>query len=188
MILAYLGKNVKEYRENFLRYLNCMRIRCPDCGGSTSNHDSYERHVHIGKIIEWLVFYRVKCDGCGRTHAIIPDFVKPKKHYSACDIEIALNEIEENIPVEQIETEASISTLRRWQNEFIERSGQAIGALRGLLYQLYEKTIGELELAGLKRFAKLEKILERFPQIQSSNLVIGETNIWLTNYVAGEFL
>ena len=188
MILAYLGKNVKEYRENFLRYLNSMRIGWPDCSGSTSKHDSYDRHVHIGKIIEWLVFYRVKCNRCGKTHTIIPDFVKPKKHYSACDIEIALNEMEEGIPVEQVETEASISTLRRWRNEFIDRAEQAVGALRGLLYLLYEETINELELAGLKQFAKLEKILERFPRIQSSNLVIGETNIWLTNHIAGAYL
>ena len=171
-----------------MRYINNMNIRCPNCGSSTSNHDSYDRHVHMGEIIEWLIFQRVKCNQCGRTHAIIPDFVKPRKHYSGCDIEIALNELEEGIGVEQIETEASVSTLRRWRNEFIKKAEQAVGALRGILYQHYEKIIGELELIGLKRFAKLEKILERFPRIQSSSLVIGETNIWLTNHIAGAYL
>ena len=185
MILTYLGKNVKEYRKNFLRYINEMIIRCPNCGGSTTYHDSYDRHVHIGQIVEWLTFCRVKCVKCGKTHAIIPDFVSPRKHYSACDIELALNDTEEGTPVEQVETEASISTLRRWRNEFIVRAEQAVGALRGLLYLLYEKTINEFELAGLKRFAKLEKLLEKFPPIHSSGLIIGTTNIWLTNHIGG---
>jgi hypothetical protein len=187
MILAYLGKNVKEYREKSLRYLNDMIIQCPTCGSSTTYHDSYDRHVHIGEIVEWLIFYRVKCVQCDKTHAIIPDFVSPRKHYSTCDIEFAINETEAGIPIEQVDTAASISTLRRWHNEFIEKVAQTIGALRGLLYRLYERTINELELKGLQEFAKLEKILARFPQINSSNLIIGETNIWLTNHIAGEY-
>lgn len=185
MILAYLGKNVKEYRRNFLRYINEMIIRCPDCGSDTTYHDSYERHVHIGQIVEWLTLYRVKCVKCRKTHAIIPDFISPRKHYSACDIELALNDMEEGTPVEQVETEASVSTIRRWRNEFIAKAEQAVGALRGLLYLFYEKTINELELAGLKRFAKLEKILEKLPPLHSSGLIIGAANIWLTNHTAG---
>ncbi|WP_427916552.1 DUF6431 domain-containing protein [Thermincola ferriacetica] len=26
--------------------------------------------------------YRVKCQLCGRTNAVIPDFIRPYKHYS----------------------------------------------------------------------------------------------------------
>jgi hypothetical protein len=93
--------------------------------------------------------------------------------------------MEEGTPVEQVETEASVSTIRRWRNEFIAKAEQAVGALRGLLYLFYEKTINELELAGLKRFAKLEKILEKLPPLHSSGLIIGAANIWLTNHTAG---
>ena len=54
MIIAYLGRNVKDYRKNFLRYLEKTKFFCPVCG---------------------------------KTHAILPDFIRPYKHYPAADIE-----------------------------------------------------------------------------------------------------
>ena len=185
MIIAYLGRSVKEYRENFLRYLANLDLRCPVCGGKAVFHDSYDRHVHIVETVEWIIIQRVICNKCSKTHAIIPDFIKPRKHYSAFDIEISLRDMEDGIAPEKVETEASISTLKRWRKEFKKKSYQAVGALRGLLYRLFEKTVNEFKLAGLKIFEMLEKILEEFPEIESGNLVIGDTNIWLSNNIVG---
>jgi len=185
MIIAYLGRSVKDYRENFLRYLASLDIRCPVCGGKAVFHDSYDRHVHIVETVEWIIVQRVICNGCGKTHAILPDFIKPRKHYSTFDIEISLRDMEDGVTPENVETEASISTLKRWKKEFKKKSHQAAGALRGLLYRLFEKTVNEFKLAELKIFEMLEKILEEFPEIESGNLVIGDTNIWLSNNIAG---
>jgi hypothetical protein len=191
MIIAYLGRNVKEYREHFLQCLASLVLvlRCPVCDGIVTFHDSYDRHVHIGDIIEWIIIHRVKCNGeCGGTHAIIPDFIKPYKHYSACDIELALRDMEDGISAEKVETAASVSTLKRWMAEFREKGHQVAGALRSLLYKLFEKTVNELIFTGLNIFCTLEKVLAEFPDIESNNLAISEANLWLTNHMAGVFL
>lgn len=161
---------------------------CPKCGGGTSFHDDYARHVHIGEKVEWVTLYRVKCSKCGKTHAIIPDFIRPYKHYSACDTEMALRDQEDSIPLEKIETAASISSLRRWVAEFEDRGRQAAGALRSILYRRYGRLINELEAASTKIFQMLERMLELLPEVESSHLAIGEANMWLTNHMAGVFV
>ena len=95
MIIAFLGQNVKSYLANFLRCLETIELRCPCCGGETISHGSYERHIHIADTVEYIPIQRVKCNGCNKTHAVIPDFISPRKHYSACDIEIIVNELKE---------------------------------------------------------------------------------------------
>ncbi|OPY57080.1 MAG: hypothetical protein A4E55_01844 [Pelotomaculum sp. PtaU1.Bin035] len=188
MIIAYLGRNVKDYRENILRYLEDLALTCPKCGSRTVFHATYERHVHIDEIVEWLTIQRVICIKCSGTHAVIPDFIRPYKHYSTGDSEMSLRDVDDGIPVERVETTASISTLRRWIAEFREKSRQAAGALRALLFRLYAGTVNESQLFGLKIFGVLEKILKKLPRIRSSSFVIGNTNIWLTNCMAGIFV
>lgn len=188
MIIAYLGRNVKDYRENFMRYLEGMELICPGCRGRTVFHATYERHVHIDETVEWLTIQRLICNECGKTHAVIPDFIRPYKHYSTGDSEMSLRDVDDGVPIEQVETAASISTLRRWVAEFREESRQAAGALRALLFRIYSRVINEPQLFGLKQFEVLERILEKFPGIKSSNFTIGDTNIWLANHLAGMFI
>ncbi len=57
-----------------------------------------------------------------------------------------------------------------------------------MLFRLYQKVINEIELVGLKSFGMLERILKELPEIKSNNLVLGDTNIWLTNYLTGVFV
>jgi len=66
---------------------------------------------------------------------------KAVKHYSTCDSEAALRDIEDGTPFKQVETAASTSTLRRWAAEFQEKSLQAAGALKAILFRVYEKVI-----------------------------------------------
>jgi hypothetical protein len=188
MIIAYLGRNVKEYRKNCLRILEGLELVCPKCGGKTSYHDSYDRHVHIGEEIEWISLYRVICGECGKAHAIIPDFIRPYKHYSAYDTEMVLKDQEDGIPLEEIDTTASISTLRRWVAEFKYRGWQAVGALRSILYRHYSRFVNELEAASTKVFRMVEEMLELLPEVESSHLAIGEANMWLTNHMTGVFV
>jgi hypothetical protein len=60
--------------------------------------------------------------------------------------------------------------------------------LKELLFKLYNKAINEIELYGLKLFKTLERILKEFPEIESNNLVIGDTNIWFTSNMADMFV
>lgn len=188
MIIAYLGRNVKDYRKNFLRYLERIEFLCPVCGSNTVFHDCYDRHVHIDDKIEWIVIQRVICVDCGKTHAILPDFIRPYKHYSAADIEFILRDVEDGTTYEQVEATASISTVKRWVKEFRQRGFQAIGALRALLNNNFDKTINEIRLTGLKIFGTLEYILDNFPKIESNSLSIGDANIWLTHHMAGVYV
>lgn len=188
MIIAYLGRNVKDYCKNSLKFLVQLEIICPICHGKTTFHNSYRRHVHIGEEIVWIIIYRVKCSRCGKTHAVIPDFIRPYKHYSTCDTELVLRDYEDCIPVEKIETTACISTARRWIKEFKHRGQQAAGALRSILCKHYYRLVSELELVNSKIIAIIERLLDLLPEIESSNLSIGETNIWLTNHLAGFFV
>lgn len=188
MIIAYLGRNVKDYRKNFLRYLERLDILCPVCGGNTGFHDCYDRHVHTNEKSEWIVIQRVICTGCGKTHAVIPDFIRPYKHYCAADIEFTLREIEDGATTEQADTAASTSTVKRWVREFKNRGCQAVGALRALLHNIFHKTINEIKLTGLRIFDTLEHILDNFPTIESNSLAIGDANIWITHHMAGIYV
>ncbi|MCL6479418.1 MAG: DUF6431 domain-containing protein [Peptococcaceae bacterium] len=188
MIIAYLGRNVKDYEKNFLKYLDELDLLCPRCGGEVVYHANYERHVHIDEAVERITIQRVICKECRITHAVIPDFIRPYKHYSACDCEMILRDMNNGIPAEHVEAAASISTLRRWMAEFQEKGRQAAGALKSLLFRLYGKVVNEIELVGLKLFETLERILKEFPEIESNNLVIGDANIWFTSNMAGIFI
>jgi len=188
MSVSYLGKNISEYRKNALRILCSSNPCCPVCGNKMKYYSFYKRHVHIGKIVEWIKIYRFECTVCNRTHAIIPDFISPRKHYSACDIELTLRDAQDSTPVDEIETEASVSTVKRWVMEFRGKVNQAVGTLRSLLYTLFNKTIGEISLFGLQSFELISKILQEFPTIENSGLVIGESNIWLLKGQAGLYI
>lgn len=188
MIIAYLGRDVKDYRKNSLRNLARLKILCPECGGNTALHGSYDRHVHIEDKIEWIVIQRVICSGCGKTHAVIPDFIKPYKHYSTGDIEFVLRDVEDGVSPEHVDTAASDSTIKRWIWEFRLKGLQAAGALRALLNRLFDKAINEIRFTGLKIFGALEYTLGHFPAIESSNLAIGEANLWLTNHMTAVYV
>jgi hypothetical protein len=188
MIIAYLGQSVKTYLNHFMRHLDALELRCPCCGGGTISHGSYERHVHIADTIEYIPIQRVKCSSCNKTHAVIPDFISPRKHYSTCDIEFVLNDLEEGLKPEQVESEASVQTIRRWWAEYKDKLPQTVGALRSLLYRVFNKTVNELLMTGVKGFALLEHMLEAFPAIGSGGLVMGEANMWLSSHWTGVIL
>jgi hypothetical protein len=188
MIIAYLGRNVKDYRENFLLKLEGLTVICPQCFSKTVLHGCYDRHILVNDIKEVIVIQRVICSNCGRTHAIIPDFIKPHKHYSAGDIEFALRDAENGIPAEKVETTASIPTVKRWINEFRELGKQAVGGLKAILKKIFDKTINDIGIIGFKTFEILEYILEKLPCLESSGLTIGEANQWLTNHFDGVYV
>lgn len=188
MIIAYLGQSVKSYLNHFLRYLESLELRCPFCNESTISHGIYQRHVHIAEEVFYLPIQRIKCKGCNKTHAVLPDFISPGKHYSASDIEFTLRDVEAGIAPEKIETEASIQTIRRWMTEYKSKLEQAAGVLRSMLYKLFAITINELELIVVSGFKLLEKLLWALPKVDSSQLTIGESNLWLLTQWMGIYL
>jgi hypothetical protein len=82
---------------------------CPDCGGKLSGHGKDNRHIkneHGEK--EWYQISRTKCQGCKRTHSMLPDFMLPYKHYQADIIESVIDEVDPFFAIEE-------STIYRWK-------------------------------------------------------------------------
>jgi hypothetical protein len=188
MIIAYLGKNVNSYIKNCLFFLEQLTLVCPICLFETIYFGSYRRHVLENNEKIWIIIYRVLCKKCKKTHAVIPDFVRPHKHYSACESELALRDAEDGIPPGKIESAADISTVRRWIKEFRNRGEHAASVLKSKLPTQNNIVAKKLNGECAKIFPILEMLLEKLPKIESSHLTIGECNQWLTKSGIGAFV
>jgi len=188
MIVAFMGKCVNTYLEKCLLFLEMLDIECPICSSKTTSHGNYKRHVHEGDKTVWLSIYRVICAKCLITHAIIPDFIRPYKHYSACETELVLRDCEDGIQLEGIDTDASTSTVKRWVKEFKSRSIKAADTLVSILLSPYNKKTEKLDYNETNMFPILEQLLSLLPSQESSHLTISEVNQWLTKRMAGVFI
>ena len=68
----------KSYDE-ILDGLGFHRLFCPCCGraGGLTRHGRYGRGIKIkGELIK-LRIVRVKCENCGKTHALLPSYIVP---------------------------------------------------------------------------------------------------------------
>jgi len=65
--------------------------RCPGCGGELRGFwTGYERSVRLSRRVERLRIGRSRCRGCGRTHALLPSFLAPRRLDAAPAIGAAL--------------------------------------------------------------------------------------------------
>ena len=67
------------------RDCNLDDVTCPECGMRCGyvGHGSYTRFLVTKNGEAGLAVRRVRCRGCGATHAVLPDDVAPYKQYSA---------------------------------------------------------------------------------------------------------
>jgi hypothetical protein len=81
MIIPHWQISVKEYQANFLALLVVSDMCCPICGCPVHAHAWYLRVLlPDGETVEILLnILRVICTNknCGRTHAILPEFIDP---------------------------------------------------------------------------------------------------------------
>jgi len=188
MRIPYLGKNFNEYREFFQFKLSELLITCTVCGSKTHRHGGYWRNAwcteNTRKEKLWIV--RVKCanEGCGTTHALIPDFLIPFKKYVACEVEEAVMEQLESHKIATLDTEADESTIHRWWRQYKKRTTKVANELESLLMKEYSKMVSLLkaDMVGVKR---LKILIESFPQILNT-CVFGASNQWLN--AAGLFV
>jgi len=75
--------NIQEYMPTVQDVKNCKCPKCPREINTFVSHGKYERNLSIilnDEIINTKVAVtRVKCKGCGSTHAILPHFIVPYK-------------------------------------------------------------------------------------------------------------
>ena len=59
-------------------------IFCPECRNRLSYYDTVRRiALSAGRAKRRLYIRRLRCEGCGRIHRELPDFISPRKLYEA---------------------------------------------------------------------------------------------------------
>ena len=179
-IVLFLGRSVKDYIANSdemcKELLRNAAIQCEKCLEPMKRHSSYERGIkETGQKITIIMAW---CGACKIYHALLPDFLLPKKHYSGNEIESVLIDSERE-GIKEIETEASEATVRRWITEIGESVKRSVGKLK-YLYKQMGKAINELLIEPGSPYSELEQVLEQAPAvIKSSGNKLGLANLWL---------
>ena len=179
-IILFLGQNVKAYNEKgsklIKEIINSGSILCEQCLQPMKYHSRYTRGIKETE--QKIAIVMVWCESCKKWHALLPDFLLPYKHYSGNEIESVFID-STSMPVNQIETEASESTVKRWICQIGERVQRTMGILKNLFGRL-GKAINEAAIIPGSAYNELEQILEMAPSaIKSSGNKLGLANIWL---------
>jgi len=141
-------------------------------------HGHYTRRVKEKE--EEIKIYRYICPKCGKTTAILPDFLLPYKQYSVNEIESVIDDAE-TTRVSDIDTKASESTVYRWIKEMNQKIEEWISLLKAHLFKIENKIISELNLKGLTLIDQLEAVTEELPKIRYSGNKLGHAAIYISN-------
>ncbi|MDS1030955.1 DUF6431 domain-containing protein [Bacillota bacterium LX-D] len=79
-------------------------------------HGQYLRKlITADETVARIPIARFRCGNCRRTHAILPDFISPYRHYSMDIIAPAVEEVvDDQVPPERVQGGQDIPTTRRW--------------------------------------------------------------------------
>lgn len=87
VIVIHFSLSVKQYAQAEVcpgREINLPK-HCPhpDCQASHSliRWGTYQRWACTGAEAYRVCIQRIRCQGCGRTHSLLPDFLHPYRHY-----------------------------------------------------------------------------------------------------------
>jgi len=178
MIVAYLGRSVNEYLHKFLRKINITIMLCPLCqDNALVMHGSYQRRLRWGENSDWFPIVRVRCTRCGKTHAILPDFIAPYRHITAQNIaEATADVLEGKATAETAQGPQEASTTRRWVQRFEQNFNNISGMLQSILIQTMKNYLPLSQLSTI--WQEFCFILNAFPRtVHTSH--IGQANLWL---------
>jgi len=180
LIIAHLGHTLEEYLAAIFQIMT-MGLRCPDCGGPLELLSRYERHPIIDGKRQVMPVQRLQCQECGKTHAVLPDFVLPYKHYGTAEVEGVLEAADAGVAAEKISTSAEVSTVRRWCREFRRKVGGLCVRLRHIASSVFGRSVNVLPPPGPSGvLSQLRDSLRFLPEILSGGLVLGSVFQWLT--------
>jgi len=185
----FLGHDVKEYEKTSAeiigRAISEGGLLCALCLRPMAVHSSYVRGIKEtgGRIKITMVW----CGKCRKWHALLPDFLLPRKHYSGNEIESVIIE-SETAPVSQIDTEASESTVRRWLKQIGGRIRQAVGKLK-YHFGRGRRAVSEAAIDAGHCFDELEQVVAMAPfAAKYSGNKLGLANIWLGTCGAAAYI
>lgn len=179
-IIAYLGSTVNDYIEKSIKLLSELTIYCPEHNTvEMAAHGSYERGIK--ETGEKIRIYRFICYECGATVAVLPDFLLPYKQYSANEIEAVLIDAE-STKVYDIETQASVYTVRRWIKEMGPLIIRWISMLKALALEITGKAVSEISLFALAPIEQLRTLAECLPKIKTCGNMLGFAAVYLSSH------
>ena len=76
-------------------------LSCPCCGGALKYRDRRQRKA-LNESGDWVIYRlrRLRCQGCGKLHTELPDFLLPYKRYCRTVFEEVLSGKKPDIPLE----------------------------------------------------------------------------------------
>ena len=120
-----IKKKLAKIEEEIIKYekqINVGYIKCPCCDNDNLiSYGSYERNVVVSSNSYKIKIKRVKCNRCGKTHAIIPNFLKPYFQYESSFIDfVMVLLIARNKRNKEIEKKLKITRqlIRKWKKRF----------------------------------------------------------------------
>jgi len=179
-IIQFLGRSIKDYIEGSEKRIKDLitggSILCELCLQPMKRHSRYKRGIK--ETGEELTITVVWCRACKKWHALLPDFILWRKHYSGNEIESVLID-SESAPISKIETEASEPTVRRWIEQIGEKVKHAVSVLK-YHFGCAGKAISEIAITPGTSYGELEQVLELAPAaIKCSGNKLGLANLWL---------
>ena len=181
MIITYLGNSVNEYMNDFLPKLNITKFSCPYCDNQhLVSHDSYRRRLRCDEDIYWFDIARVLCNRCGKTHAILPDFIAPYRHFDAPHINKTIEMvIEGKATIDTASGSQESSTTKRWVQRFLGDWTDISGMLQSILIELKKEYLSLLNSPTI--WQAFLATLDAFPPTNDTSS-IGQANKWLLNF------
>ena len=178
-IIAHLGSNVKEYRKKHQEILQGLSIFCKKhLIEKMCPHAQYKRIIKETK--EEICIQRLICHICGKTESILPDFLQPHKQYSANEMESVIIQAE-TTGIYDIETAASVYTVRRWVKAIRSKVATSVSLLKSQALERALKIPSEIELAGLSLLEQVKKLAQCLPKTHSSGNMLGLADILTSN-------
>jgi len=167
--IAFLGKDITDYQANSAKYLKELHFYCPEHGLELTYHASYVRHIKDYDAD--IAIQRLGCplDDCNYTLAILPDFLQPYKHYSANEIEAVLFDSQPCTCALDIDSKASISTVRRWIRQYRPILDERISQLKSVILQELKMVVNETTLPSAGPMETIQRLLSLLPAIHYSN-------------------
>ena len=190
LIVTFLGADVKTYLHNYPAALADRDLQCPICGGRCHCHGWYRRWVYDGSERAQVSILRVICLNCGRTHAVVPDFIRPYGRHSQQVREKAVIAVLTTSTSPEKAGQASFvdaETVRRWVKEFKARVEQSAGGLVSILARHYPERAGPihpsrketLEHAFYRMAGWCRQLAQALPALPRSSSLFGLVNILL---------
>ena len=127
-IIAFLGNNVNEYIDQYQALLGNMEFFCEQHPEQRlAYHGTYTRTVKDAEIdipIQRLICYKCKKAKMGGSISVLPDFLKPRRQFTNEALESVAGQSKAGKSPYEMDTKASISTIRRWLRETSTQDGQ----------------------------------------------------------------